>query len=146
MHGAATRGHTDALLMLIAYGVTGNERSNRGSVFLRQILLENVCCFMTDFFSPKKSSTPLHYTSSLSDNASTCKMLCALEGVDQNAVNDGETALDVAIGNNASNCVRALLDFNVDTSTARVEARTKVEIVQLLEEHRKRSVKKHFFR
>ena len=79
----------------------------------------------------------------MDSNASTCQVLCALDGVDQNAVdNDGETALDKAIGENAADCVRALLEFTVDTSKARVTATTNVEIAQLMEEHRKRSVKK----
>ena len=73
---------------------------------------------------------------------SVCQLLCALDGVDQNAVdNKGETALDKAIGDNAADCVRVLLEFNVDTSKARVKVSTKVEIVQLFDEHRKRSVK-----
>ena len=33
IHGAAAQGRTDALLMLIAWGATGNERVNEGSVF-----------------------------------------------------------------------------------------------------------------
>ena len=71
-------------------------------------------------------------------------MLCALDGVDQNAVNnDGKTALDVAVSFSKVDCVRALLEFNVDTCKARVMANTNVEIVQLLDEHRKRSVKKN---
>ena len=69
-------------------------------------------------------------------------MLCALDGVDQNVVdNEGKTALDVAVGRSKVDSVCALLEFNVDTSKARVTADTNVEIVQLLDEHRKRSVK-----
>ena len=69
-------------------------------------------------------------------------MLCALDGVEPNAIdNAGMTTLDVAITYHAAGCVRALLEFNVDTSKARVTARTKVAIVQLLEEYRKQSVK-----
>ena len=84
----------------------------------------------------------MHFAS----NASTRQLLCALDGVDQNAVaNNGETALDLAINRSQVNCVRALLEFNVDTSKVRVAATTKAEIVQLLEEHRKRSVKKIIF-
>ena len=80
----------------------------------------------------------MHYAS----DASTCQLLCALDGVDHDVVNnEGETALDLTINGSQVDCVRALLEFNVDTSTARVTARTKVEIVQLLDEHRKRSVK-----
>ena len=95
------------------------------------------------FFFTKKSWTPLHFAC-VHGKVFTCQLLCALDGVDQNAVdNDGEMALDVAIGDNAADCVRALLEFNVDTSKARVTARTKVAIVQLLDEHRKRSVKKN---
>ena len=93
------------------------------------------------FFFHNKSWTPLHFAS-FHGHASTCQLLCALDGVDQNAVNnDGETVLDVAIGENAADCVRALLEFNVDASKARVMANTKVEIVQFLDKHRKRSVK-----
>ena len=73
---------------------------------------------------------------------STCQLMCALDGVDQNVVNiDGKTALDLAVSRSKVDVVRALLEFNVDTSKARVTATTKVEIVQLLDEHRKRSVK-----
>ena len=75
-----------------------------------------------------------------------CRLLCALDGVDQNAVdNKGVTALDLAIHHSqVRSAVRALIEFNVDTSKARVTADAKVEIVQLLDEHRKRSVKKTF--
>ena len=125
--------------MLIGRGVTGNEEDNDGSVFGR-FFIENVCCFydFNLFIFTKKSWTPLHYAS----DASTCQLLCALDGVDQNVVNiDGKTALDLAVSRSKVDVVRALLEFNVDTSKARVTATTKVEIVQLLDEHRKRSVK-----
>ena len=83
------------------------------------------------------------HVASTRNHASTCQLLCALDGVDQNAVNnEGETALNLAIRRSRVDCVRALLEFNVDTSKARVTADTEVEIVQLLDEHRKRSVKK----
>ena len=73
---------------------------------------------------------------------STCQLLCALDGVDQNALDiDGDTALDKAVCLSKVNSVRALLELNVDTSKAVVTARTNVEIAQLLDEHRKRSVK-----
>ena len=69
-------------------------------------------------------------------------MLCALDGVDVNAINKlGKTAIACAIGKSRVDAVRALLEFNVDTSKAIVEANTRVEIVQLLDEHRKRTVK-----
>ena len=85
----------------------------------------------------------MHQASS-SDHANTCQLLCALDGVDQNAVdNDGEMALDVAIRHNAADSVRSLLEFNVETSKARVEAWTDDEIVQLLDEHRNQSVKEN---
>ena len=97
------------------------------------------------FFFHKKSWTPLHLASTW-DHASTCQLLCALGGVDQNAVdNEGKTALDLAINRSKVDCVRALLEFNVDTSKARVTADTTAEIVQLLNEHRNRSVNKQFF-
>ena len=87
-----------------------------------------------------KSLMPLHFAS-YDGRASTCQVLCALDGVDQNAVDDkGETALDLAIRLSKIDAVRALLEFNVDTSKARVTATTKAEIVQLFDEHRKRSV------
>ena len=76
-----------------------------------------------------------------------CRLLCALDGVERNAVDDeGETALHKAMEYSLVDSVRALLEFNVDASKARVTARTKVAIAQLLEEHRNRSVNKHFFR
>ena len=91
--------------------------------------------------SCKISLTPLHWTS-FNDRASTCKLLCALDGVDFNAVNDeGDTALDLAIRHAKVDSVRALLELNVDARKARVAPQTKVEIVQLLNEHRNRSVK-----
>ena len=94
------------------------------------------------FFFHKKSSTPLHCASMYS----MYQLLCALDGVDQNAVNiDGKTALDVAIRHNAVQYVRALLEFNVDTSKAVIGGDTNVAIAQLLEEHRKRSVKKQIW-
>ena len=87
----------------------------------------------------------MHFAS-LCGHASTCQLLCALDGVDQNVVNDdGDAALDKAIDVNAVDSVRSLLEFNVDTSKARVTADTKVGIVQLLDKHRKRSVKKTLF-
>ena len=83
----------------------------------------------------------MHFASN-KGQTSACQVLCALDGVEQNAVdNRGKTALDKAIGDGAVNCVRALLEFNIDTSEAvRVDADDD-EIVHLLEEHRKRSVK-----
>ena len=116
------------------------------SQFFRRIFFykDNVCCFhdRNPCFH-NKSWTPLHFAS-LNDQASTCQLLCALDGVDQNAVDiNGETALDLAIRRSKVDCVRALLEFNVDTSKARVTADTNVEIVQLLDEHRKRSVKEN---
>ena len=96
---------------------------------------------MTEFFFfHKKSWTPLH-CASFNGHASTCQLLFAVDGVDQNAVDfNGKTALDLAIDGSQVDCVRALLELNVDTSKARVTATTKVEIVQLFDEHRKRSV------
>ena len=83
------------------------------------------------------------HVASFYGQASACQLLCALDGVDQNAVdNEGETALDFAVGSSKVGSVRALLEFNVDTSKVHVEADTNVEILQLLDEHRKRSVKK----
>ena len=77
---------------------------------------------------------------------STCQLLCALDDVDQNVVdNGGKTALDDAVGRSAVDCVRVLLELNVDTSKAVIDGDINVEIAQLLDEHRKRSVKKHFF-
>ena len=72
---------------------------------------------------------------------STCQLMCALDGVDQNVVNiDGKTALDLAVSRSQVDAVRALLEFNADMSKARVEE-WKVEIVQLLDKHRQQSVK-----
>ena len=85
------------------------------------------------------------HRASIEGRASACQLLCALDGVDQNAViNEGATALDVAIRWNRVDTVRALLEFNVDTSEARVPTRTEVEILQLLDEQRKRSVNNGF--
>ena len=96
------------------------------------------------FFFTKKSWTPLHQASAEGD-AITCQLLCALEGIDQNVVDiHGETSLDLAINGPQVDCVRALLEFIVDTSKARVAAWTQVEIAQLLNEHRKQSVKNIF--
>ena len=87
----------------------------------------------------------MHYAS-IEGRTSTCQVLCAFDGVDQNAVNnEGKTALDLAISRSEVDCVRALLELNVDMSKARVGVNTPVEIVQLLEEHRKRSVKNTLF-
>ena len=99
---------------------------------------------MTEFFSFSQNSlTPLHLACMY---GKVCICLCALDGVDQNAVNNGgKTALDLAIGRSKVDCVRALLEFNVDTSKARVTADTKVEIAQLLDGHWKRSVKKKYY-
>ena len=97
------------------------------------------------FISHNKSWTPL-YVACMRGKLFTCQLLCALDGVDQNAVNnEGETALDMAINRSQVDCVRALLEFNVDTTNAAVDAETRVEIAQLFEEHRKRSVKKKLF-
>ena len=104
--------------MMIAWGATGNERNDKGSVISTNIFL---CLLFHDqnFFSPKKKSwTPLHFAS----DASMCRLLCALDGVDQNAVDMyGETALGVAFIRSRAGSVRALLELNVDTSKARVE-------------------------
>ena len=92
------------------------------------------------FFTTKKR-TPLH-VATFRGQASTCQLLCALDGIDQNAVdNDGETACDRALQRSKVECVRALLELNVDASKTPVEADTNVEIVKLFEEHRKQSVK-----
>ena len=94
-------------------------------------------------FFNKKSWTPLHFAS-FHGLASTCQLLCALDGVDQNAVNDdGKTALDFVIQYSSVGSVRALLELNVDTSKAVIDG-DNVEIVLLLDEHRKRSVKNNF--
>ena len=93
-----------------------------------------------NLFFHEKSWTPLH-VASFNGHASTCQLLCAFDGVDVCAVNDdGETALDVAVGRSQVDSVRALLESNVDTSNAVVDADDE-EIVQLLDEHRQRSVK-----
>ena len=87
----------------------------------------------------------MHFAS-FEDNASTCKLLCALDGVDQNAVdNEGKTAFDRVMTWSMFDSVRVLLDLNVDTSEVRVTADTNVELVRLLEEQRKRSVKQYVF-
>ena len=135
IHQAAMHVHSDALLMLIAWGATGNERDNEGSVFRRSFF----CLLFHDrnlfFFVHKKSWTPLHFAS-FRGNASTCQKLCALDGVDQNAVdNKSETALDLAVIYSQVDSARALRELNVDTSKVRVSAWTKVEITQLLDEH-----------
>ena len=63
------------------------------------------------------------HVASFYGQASACQLLCALDGVDQNAVDSkGETALDTAILLSKVDCVRALLEFIVDTSKARVTA------------------------
>ena len=81
------------------------------------------------------------HCASFNGRASTCQLLCALDGVEQNAVNiEGKTALDLAVCLSEVDSVRTLLEFNVDTSKARVTADTEVEIVQLFDEHRKQSV------
>ena len=80
----------------------------------------------------------MHDTCSNGD-ASTCKLLCALDEIDVNALTHrGESALDLAIENSKYDIVNALLELNVDTSTARVDDddATTDEIAQLLEVHR----------
>ena len=87
------------------------------------------------------SWTPLH-TATFNDHASTCQLMCAFDGVEENAVTKrGETALAMAVHHSKVDSLHALLELNVDTSKARVAVTTTVEITQLLEEHRKRSVK-----
>ena len=79
-------------------------------------------------------------------SVASCQLLCAVDGVDQKAVDiNGETALDLAINRSQVDCMRALLVLNVDTSKAHVTAQTNVEIVHLLEKHRKRPVKKYYY-
>ena len=55
MHGAASRGHTDVVQTLIAWGATVNEKDKRRSVF-RRIFKSKRLFFMTEifFFSQKK--------------------------------------------------------------------------------------------
>ena len=97
------------------------------------------------FFFTKKSWMPLHVAAA-NDSADTCQLLCALDGVDQSAVdNYGQTALDFAISCSI-HLVRALLELNFDTSNVVVDADANVEIVQLFDDHCKRSVKLLFFR
>ena len=94
----------------------------------------------TNIFYSQNRLTPL-LLASLYDRASTCKLLFAVDDVDENAVSKhGETTLDVASRHSSIDAVRALLELNVDTSKTRSSTNTNVEIVQLLNEHRKRSV------
>ena len=91
----------------------------------------------------------MHYASSF-ERADTCTLLCAFD--DENAVDkfDSESALRRALNDSQAATVRALLELNVDTSTAVCDDETFGEIVQLLDEHRKRSVEekilRYFFR
>ena len=54
IHGAASQKCTDVLLVLIAWGATGNERNRRGSVISTNIFLCLLFHDQNPFFSPKK--------------------------------------------------------------------------------------------
>ena len=97
------------------------------------------------------------------NQASTCKLLCALENVDKNAIEEVEyddssgedswgryrprksytvrySALTYAVKCRDVDCVSALLEFNVDTSKEVFGKGAPVEIKRLRKEHRNRSV------
>ena len=68
-------------------------------------------------------------------------LLTAIKGVDEAAVNHkGSTPLSLAIYRKNVDSVRALLELNVDTTTAVTTANTPPEIVELLRQHKARSV------
>ena len=68
-------------------------------------------------------------------------LLFSALGVDENAVDDnGESWLGLAIKSHNTDRVRALLQLNVDTKNVVTNVDTPAAIVQLLGEHRQRSV------
>ena len=68
-------------------------------------------------------------------------LLTAIKGVDETAVNNsGSTPLSSAINRKKVDSVRALLELNVDTTKAVTRADTPPEIVELLRQHKERSV------
>ena len=68
-------------------------------------------------------------------------LLTAIKGVDEAAVdNSGDTLLSMAIINKHVGSVRALLELNVDTTKAVTAADTPPEIIDLLLQHKERSV------
>ena len=82
------------------------------------------------------SQTPLHLPSS--ENA---LLLFSALGVDENADDDnGESWLGLAIEFHDTDRVCALLQLNVDTKNVVTNVDTPAAIVQLLGEHRQRSV------
>ena len=67
--------------------------------------------------------------------------MTAIKGVDETAVdNTGNTPLSLAIFWKKVDSVRALLELNVDTTKAVTTAKTPPEIVELLRQHKARSV------
>ena len=76
----------DALLMLIAWGATCNERDKDGSIFKVVVFLNFKCvCFMTEIYAQNTNSwTPLYFASR-NKHARMCRMLCALDDIDVNA-------------------------------------------------------------
>ena len=68
-------------------------------------------------------------------------LLTAIKGVDEAAVdNSGDTPLSMAIINKHVGSVRALLELNVDTTKAVTNFYTPPEILDLLRQHKARSV------
>ena len=68
-------------------------------------------------------------------------LLIAIKGVDETAVdNNGDTPLSVAIAHKKVGSVRALLELNVNATEAITTAKTPPEIIELLRQHKARSV------
>ena len=81
------------------------------------------------------------HIASLCNQFKLIPLLTAIKGVDEAAVNHkGSTPLSLAIYRKNVDSVRALLELNVDTTTAVTTANTPPEIVELLRQHKARSV------
>ena len=86
------------------------------------------------------SNRPLHIASR-NNQSKMIPLLTAIKGVDETAVtNSGRTPLSVAITYEKVDSVRALLELNVNTTKAVTTANTPSEIVELLRQHKARSV------
>ena len=86
------------------------------------------------------SNRPLHIASG-NNRFKLIPLLTVIKGVDEAAVNNFDrTPLSLAIFYEKVDSVRALLELNVDTTKAVTRADTPREIIDLLRQHKARSV------
>ena len=113
IHAAAMRGSDGALPILIAWGATGNERGTEWSNIRVVLLTLHQCCLNRSF-----RRTPLHFASA-NKHASTCKLLCAVKGVNKRAVDVNGNTAQVIYQGPADESLLALVESDESTQLNR---------------------------